>query len=357
MSDRLQNLSDLSAALSEAGLDASAHEDSLRRVREFFTGYAELETKFLGDVPLNFPTHLLERPLPDDPLEAGETLAGLERDRLGLSAGQTEGVLHFLDRQGLKVYRAALPPDSTLEGFFLFDRKAGPLFVVNRGLATVESDFVAARLYGHYLVDNDPYIIRVVRSGGSIDDEGLRASAFAASFLVSREGVEEYLGAMGRSQGAIDADTAYHLTVFFEVGYRTLVSRLLAMKRLAADEVAPLVDRLKTEHGLPPDLHPAGPLPERYVRFALEGHARKHFNIQALAGYLETDPRIALELAERFSLEPTHNPYDALAEAAGLTGPEDGDDGDDHPDSDETEIHEPGTYEPGTLDREDDDDA
>ena len=306
----LQNLRDLPAAFARAGLDDEGHRAAARRARAFLLAYACLEKRLLGEVPLTFPGHLLGLELPGDPLEAGRVLAARERERLGAGGEALGDLAYLLDRQGLKVYRLELPPDSPLEGFTLFDRHAGPALVVDRDLGPAEADAVLARLYGHFLVDHDPYRIRLVLRGAAPrEPEDLRAFAFAAAFLVPVEGVDRYLEALGSS--AITDDIVHQLAVYFETDWRTIAAQLLALRRLEAGDVAGMMQRLGERHGAAPEVHTTERLPERYVRLSLEAHARGRFGTDRLARLLETDAPAAASLAARFRLEEPPEEDDA----------------------------------------------
>jgi Zn-dependent peptidase ImmA (M78 family) len=316
LSAPLQNLRDLPTALAAAGLDDDAHRAAARRARAFLLGYARLEKGLIGEVPLLFPDHLLGMDLPDDPLEAGRALAARERERLGEGEEALGDLAYLLDRQGLKVYRLELPADSPLEGFTLFDRYAGPALVVNRALGPAEADAVLARLYGHFLVDHDPYRIRLVLRGAvPREAEDLRAFAFAAAFLVPVDGVDRYLEALGSTD--ITDDTVHQLAVYFETDWRTIAAQLLSLRRLEAGDVAGMMERLGKRHGAAPEVHTTERLPERYVRLALEAHARGRFGTDRLAVLLETDPASAASLASRFRLEAPEEEDDDAEDDAG----------------------------------------
>lgn len=305
--DRLQNLDEIPAALARLGLVDEDHAAWHRRIVEFVRRYARLERKLLNDVPVQFPAYLLETRLPEDPIAAGESLAELERPRLRLGHEEAGDVRALLDRQGFKVYEPPSPSHSPLEGLFLFDRDVGPVFVVDGRLADAERDFVLARLYGHFLADHDPYEIRFALRGDVAADSPntLRAQAFAAAFLVDREGLLEYLKHSGHDPAApIGADLAFQLAVFFEVGARSLLSRLLTLGLLPHDGVGELFERLRSEFAETVPEREGGAVPERFVRLALEAHARGMLTAGKLAVYLETEPAAARALASRFRLEP-----------------------------------------------------
>jgi Zn-dependent peptidase ImmA (M78 family) len=307
----LQNLADLHEAFAAAGADRVSHRGTLQAVRDYATRYAHLEKLVLGAVSLPVPVHLFEEgaSLPEDPLAAAEIVAGRERRRLALGDREAGDVMRLLDRESLKVYRTGFPEDSPIEGFFLFDPDAGPLLVANAALAPLEADFLFARLYAHYLFDNDPYRIRIAAGGPNGYEASIRAIAFASAFLVSRDGLSGYLEAAGWREGApLSPGLLEQLALYFEVAYRTLLARLLSLGLLEASEVPPLLDALRDARD--PELSQRGTsaVPERFTRLALEAHARGALTLNALALYLETDARSAKALAARFDMGSNESP-------------------------------------------------
>ncbi len=299
----LQNLDQIPQAMVRHGLDPERHAELLVHVRDFFRRYADLERRLLGEVWVTYPAHLLEGLPTDDPMQAGETLARRERARLHLGDGESGDLMTLLDREGLKVYRPLFPQDTPLEGIFLFDAEAGPSLIVNGLLAPLEADFVFSRLYAHYLIDNDPYSIHLLVRGEEPSAVDLRAQAFAAAFLIPAEGLATYLKALHWTpDSVVDAGIAVQLAAYFEVGFRTLFARLLSLNLVGPDDVSPLLIALESAGGPVVAERPENAIPERFVRLALEAHARKLFDVHALALYLETDLAATRRLAGRFQL-------------------------------------------------------
>jgi Zn-dependent peptidase ImmA (M78 family) len=230
-------------------------------------------------------------------------VAGRERERLGLGDEEVGDLAHLLDHEGLKVYRPTFPPASPLEGLFLFDVEVGPVFVTRADRPQHAGDFVLARLYAHYLMDSDPYEIRLALGGEEPRNEGdFRAQAFAASFLVSRGGIERYLTALKRPPGdSIAPGEIEQLAAFFEVDRRTILLRLLLMGHLQPEDVPSLLRSLPPEPGPVDGEEARAPLSDRFVRLALEAEAKKLLTPRKLAMYLETDLASARRLADGFA--------------------------------------------------------
>jgi hypothetical protein len=299
-----QRLADLEIVLAGAGLDPAAHAGLLRRVRKFLQHYADLERALLGSIRIAVPRHLLDAGEADagsrDPLDLVEILARREGRRLGFGADGGRDVMSLLDHDGLKVYRPLFPEGSALRGIFLFDEEVGPAFLADGRLPHHASNAVFARLYGHYLLDHDPYEIRMVVVGDTTREaRALRGWHFAVAFLIERAELAGYLQALDWKQGnPVDVALLRHLTVYFEADAETVAGRLLSLGFLDADSVRDLPPVLaEGESDIPGD---EAAVPERFVRLALEAHARGLLSRRRLAAHLETDERSARLMAEQF---------------------------------------------------------
>ena len=237
----LIRLADLEAVLAKEGLDAAAHAALIARARRFLGRYADMERELLGGIQVALPRHLLEiDAAPERPEELVEWLAHRERERLDLTGRGERDVATLLDREGLKVYQPPFPTGTALQGFFVFDEVVGPAFVVDGRLTRRAANTVLAQLYGHFLMDHDPYEIRLVLAGaGAASARSLRGRHFAVAFLVGREELASYLRALKWTPGdPVSAQLFEHLSVYFEVDPATIATRLLSLGLLEADEPA-----------------------------------------------------------------------------------------------------------------------
>ena len=292
----LTRLKDLETAAQESGLNPQALEPLFTRVREFLSRYAALERELLGGIQITVPRHLLDEQDAERPEDVVERLAHRERRRLDLAGVGERDVMTVLDHEELKVYRPDFPPGTDIQGFFVFDEAVGPAFVVNGKLPHITANAVYAQLYGHYLMDHDPYEIRLVRTeSGSA--RSVRARHFAVAFLIAPEELGSYLKAIKWKPGdPITRESLEQLSVYFEVDRATVLARLLSLALLSAEDIANL-DLSPAESGA--ESHIA--VPDRFVRLALEAHARRQLTDLELAGHLETDVPNALRLASQFA--------------------------------------------------------
>lgn len=299
-----QRLADLEGALAASGVDPLLHAGLLARIRRFLRDYAELERGLLGGIQISVPRHLLDGD--DDESAAGdpsllvESLAGRERRRLGFGRESGRDVVTLLDHEGFKVYRPPFPEGNRLQGIFLFDEEVGPAFVADGRLSHAQTNAVFARLYGHYLLDHDPYQIRVVLAGDAGGGaRALRATHFAVAFLVGPEELGSYLLAFGWRPGdPVSENMLAQLVIYFEADVETVVARLLSLGLLESGDVAAL-PALEAEAEPEPG-GTEGAVPERFVRLALEAHARGMLTWKELAAHLETDMRSVRRTAAQF---------------------------------------------------------
>lgn len=130
-----------------------------------------------------------------DAIQQGERVATEERRRLGLGFAPLPNVAELLDSQGIRTAQVKLPGD--LSGLMLTDSTIGLFVVANQEHVYLRRRFSFAHEYCHVLLDRD----RRGTISRSSDRESLfevRANAFAAAFLMPREGVEEFLARLAK---------------------------------------------------------------------------------------------------------------------------------------------------------------
>ena len=297
MSGELQNLDQLEAAMEAAGLDPAPNSGLLERTRRHLYRYAELETSLLGEVRFPVPRHLLTG---GEEGGSWETVADLERERLRINRHENADLMETLDRDGLKVYRPYFPEGFSWSGIFLFDRDVGPCLITDSGLSVEDANGVFAQLFGHYLLDHDPYTISAVSRVPGGPHTPSRAEQFAGSFLVGEKDLDSYLAALKWTPGeAISRNMLIQLASFFETSPRIIGYRLVGLERVRTQQLPGDWNR---------DAGPRGPEVRglssgRFLRLALEAHAREMLDGSTLAEYLEIEPTEALELAGRFRLQ------------------------------------------------------
>lgn len=130
-------------------------------------------------------------------VQQGERVAAEERRRLGLGDAALPSVGELLEAQGVRTAQEVLPDD--VSGLTVADPEVGVLVVTNRSDVPWRRRFSFAHEYCHVLLDRDD---RGAISRASDRDSlpEVRANAFAAAFLMPRDGVVAYLRGLAKGR-------------------------------------------------------------------------------------------------------------------------------------------------------------
>lgn len=180
----------------DLGDDPSTREHMQRCVNLCLEGVT-LE-RLLGIQPrLGPPSY--ETRLPTTSGEAvsqGEKIADHERRRLNLGNAPISDISILISSQGIWASGIKFPTDN-VSGLFLRHRTVGFAILVNGSHVRGRRRFSYAHEYAHALLDGDR-IVRVSRADNSSDMVEKRANAFAAAFLMPRDGVFDALRNLGK---------------------------------------------------------------------------------------------------------------------------------------------------------------
>ncbi len=201
-----------------------------------------------------------------DAIVQGERLAHDERRRLGLELAPLPDITGLLEQQGVRTGLVEMPDD--VSGLTVEDDDLGVLVVANGSHSPLRRRFSFAHEYCHVLVDRERRALVSTRSTRKRLLE-VRANAFAAAFLMPREGVLRFLQAYGKGGPrrqiveAFDEDGVYRARTRSEPGSQDIhivdvvmladyfgVSRTAACYRLKSLKVvndAQLEDLLRME--------------------------------------------------------------------------------------------------------------
>jgi Zn-dependent peptidase ImmA (M78 family)/transcriptional regulator with XRE-family HTH domain len=193
---------DAIVALFRAEAEAADHDGVFQRLRECIALGRELTNleRLLGVArDLAAVAHY---PLPTpqrkwDAIQQGERLADEERRRLGLGTTPSPDMVELMETQGVRTAVVELPAD--VSGLTIIDAKVGLFTVANAAHHVWRRRFSFAHEYAHVLVDRERsgLISRVSRKN---DLPEIRANAFAASFLMPREGVRHFVTGLGKGR-------------------------------------------------------------------------------------------------------------------------------------------------------------
>ncbi|QSR84679.1 ImmA/IrrE family metallo-endopeptidase [Methylacidimicrobium sp. B4] len=130
-----------------------------------------------------------------DAIGQGQKVATEERRRLKLGLAPIGALSELLESQGVRTSTVALPEN--ISGLTLIDSTIGLFVAINANHAPVRQRFSLAHEYGHVLMDRDR-ALAISRVENHSDLLEVRANAFAAEFLMSAEGVAQFILELGK---------------------------------------------------------------------------------------------------------------------------------------------------------------
>jgi Zn-dependent peptidase ImmA (M78 family)/DNA-binding XRE family transcriptional regulator len=182
--------------------DMVRNDQVLGAVRESLAAGREVTNleRLLGvDVDLAaLPAYSLKTPATKwEAIQQAERIAAEERRRLGLGGAPLPGVGELLESQGVRTAQAPLPED--VSGLTVAEPDTGVLVIVNREHVARRRRFSFAHEYCHVLLDRDQK--GAISRGADRDTlPEVRANAFAAAFLMPRDGVVTFLQGLAKGQ-------------------------------------------------------------------------------------------------------------------------------------------------------------
>ncbi len=129
-------------------------------------------------------------------INQGDMVANHERRRLGIGDAPVHNMSELIVSQGIWASDAELPRE--ISGLYLNHKSLGIAIVVNAEHSRGRKQFSYAHEYAHALLDRNG-IVAVSSRDNSKDLIEVRANAFAASFLLPSEGVNEVLRSLNIS--------------------------------------------------------------------------------------------------------------------------------------------------------------
>jgi Zn-dependent peptidase ImmA (M78 family)/DNA-binding XRE family transcriptional regulator len=198
-------------------------DEAVDELEHFADNYIDLlrrsQSRLPGRPPAVRPTDYL------GPEGAGEALATEERNRLGLGDGPLQWLREVLEVEvGLRIFLLDLP--SKVAGVFINVEPLGGCIGVNRNHPPQRRRWTMAHEYAHYLASRDRP--EVTRLGSSrVNDSERLAEAFAANFLIPRNGVVRRFHELKQdSGGKATPTTLVQLAHTYRVSVQALCLRL-----------------------------------------------------------------------------------------------------------------------------------
>lgn len=158
-----------------------------------------------------------------DAVKQGEQVAEQERQRIGLGHSPIPDVADLIASQGVWASGADLPIE--MSGLFLRHSSIGMVILVNFRHARARKRFSYTHEYAHALLDRS-YTMTVSTAGNRSDRVEVRANAFAAAFLLPRDGVWSFLEMRQKAGPSREEQIVYDF-----LGEETHTPRVRAQKR------------------------------------------------------------------------------------------------------------------------------
>jgi Zn-dependent peptidase ImmA (M78 family)/transcriptional regulator with XRE-family HTH domain len=202
-------------------------EQAVDELERFADNYVDLlrrsQVRLPGRPPAVRPTDYL------GPDGAGESLATEERNRLGLGDGPLQLLREVLEVEvGLRIFFLDLP--SKVAGLFIHVDPLGGCVGVNRNHPPERRRWTMAHEYAHYLASRDrPEVTRL--GSGRVNDTERFAEAFAANFLMPRNGIVRRFHELKQDNGGqATPATLVQLAHTYRVSVQALCLRLESLE-------------------------------------------------------------------------------------------------------------------------------
>lgn len=269
----------------------------------FCERYADLEKIVLGEV-INEPSDSAKY-IPTkstrtiDLIKEGERVARDERGRLGLGRAPIRNIVDLLEGRGIKVVAKRIT-NGNISGCFYLSERTGPCILLNLTENKQRVNFSAAHEYCHYLLDTDMlgYVcLSTLSNDEKIRPFEIRANAFAATFLMPEEGIEEFFSELGVRKGSkLEIDHIVHVQNYFGVSFKAMLYRLQNTGWISQEQSKEFDSKSARARVLAgrwygykddEDEHIPENQPRRYIRLALIAYMNGDISLRKLAEYLD----------------------------------------------------------------------
>jgi Zn-dependent peptidase ImmA (M78 family)/DNA-binding XRE family transcriptional regulator len=154
-------------------------------------------------------------------VEQGEEVAEAERRRVGMGNAPIPDMADLISSQGIWASGVELPDE--ISGLFLHQRSIGLVVLVHFGHKKGRKRFSYAHEYGHALMDRKRSLtITSIKHSHELMEK--RANAFAASFLMPKAGVEEFLSSVNKGSSTRKMFHVYDVATETEIEAERRVS-------------------------------------------------------------------------------------------------------------------------------------
>lgn len=171
-------------------------------------------------------------------IRQGDQAAKEERRRLGLGGIPLSEIFELLTSQGVWCAATQLPPE--MSGLFIYHSSIGRVILVNLFHNKARQKFSCAHEYAHALFDTDHQVM-ISNSQNSSEFIEKRANAFAASFLMPEEGIQEIMAFLNKGS------QSRNLSSIYDVSTQGIIEneerRLVKNQKLLPQDIAVIANR------------------------------------------------------------------------------------------------------------------
>ncbi|MFP4221446.1 MAG: ImmA/IrrE family metallo-endopeptidase [Phormidium sp.] len=248
----------------------------IQEFEQLCRNYLELEQLMESPLPQNYPPEYVEYETLNSSIDTiAESIAGRERQRLGLGDGPVLGLRDILEQSvGIRVFYLKMP--AKFSEIYQYQEQLGGCMAINLNHYEERRRWSMAHGYLHFLahrrkpvIDHDNQWERVPRS------EQL-AEAFPKYFLMPTSGLLQRFNDITRSQGKFTPTNLFTLAHYYGVSIQALIYRLQDMRLLPYGTWERLQNRglkvkqVQGELGLEELEHRANTVPIHYQHLAIE---------------------------------------------------------------------------------------
>lgn len=289
----------------DEAIDADQLAAAVRRLEDLADDYLELERVSGASQLRRYPAALDIAGL--DALEAAESVASSERNRLGLGDGPVLGLRELLeDDIGMRIFAIALP--AKIAGLFIWSPTHGPCVGLNAAHPMERQRWSLAHEYAHFLAQRSQTEVTVLHTHRRTPASERFADGFAQEFLMPQSGLKRRFAELrrSRSEGVTPADLL-NLADRYQVSVEALVRTLESLGLIRHHTWDHLVDsgfrvreakKLLDIDSLAPD---AELFPVRYRNLAVSAFLQGELTEGQLARLMRTDRSSVRDLVKQLS--------------------------------------------------------
>lgn len=273
--------------------DANVLQTAVAQLERLADDYLELARLAEVHLPRRYPEPVEIKTTAID--HVAEELATTERYRLGLGDGPVHRLRDLLDEEvGLRVFAPELP--SGVAGLFAYLEPLGGVIAVNAVHPRERQYWTLAHEYAHFLTDRHKSEITALGWRERQSTAERFADAFAANFLMPRNGLVRRFNDLERSrEGRVTPADLLQLARTYMVSLQAIMYRCEDLKLLPSGTHERLTERgFQVEEarrllGIPEVVSDTPLLPMRYKYLAMELYEQGEISEGELASFLRCD--------------------------------------------------------------------